>query len=143
MRILQVDVLGVMHNNDILLKNNKKTFSIKMIEYLTAFDEKKFLTMEPVSQEIRSPSFLIHAGGMNLLADSFPGNEYSSCLDPPQITWISIFYPFVAKSILQHTTKKPAIPLNIKYTDVQRQSGGCDCGLFTIAYVSIINSQGI
>ena len=82
-------------------------------------------------------------GGMNLLADSFPGNEYSSCFRSTQITWTSIFYPFVAKSILQHTTKKPAIPLNIKYTDVQRQSGGCDCGLFTIAYVSIINSQGI
>ena len=76
---------------------------------------------------------------MNLLAHTIPGNEYSSCLDPPQITWTSIFYPFVAKSILQHTTKEPAIPL---YIDVQRQSRGCDCGLFTIAYATaLINYQ--
>ena len=80
---------------------------------------------------------------MNLIADSITGNEYSSGLDPPQITSTSILYPFVAKSILQHTTKEPVITLIIKYIDVQRQSEGCDCGLFTIAYVSIIRNLAI
>ena len=74
---------------------------------------------------------------MNPLADSIPRNEYSSCLDPSQITWTSIFHPFVAKSILQYTTNEPAILL--KYIDVQRQSGGCDCGLFTIAYATALH----
>ena len=40
-------------------------------------------------------------GGMNPLADSIPGIEYTSCLDPPQITLTSIFHPLVAKSILE------------------------------------------
>ena len=78
-------------------------------------------------------------GGMNPLADSIPGNEYSSGLDPPQITWTSIFYSKIDPPVHNQKTNH-----STKYEVHQRRSGGYDCGLLHMPQLlSIINSQGI